>query len=175
MKWILLVCGALIWGMVSLAAQEPSPATTPTPVPAPAATAAPVALPSAAVDDETQLLAIEQEWGNACLHSDVDYLSRLLADDFVFTDERAGTGDKAQALREARERKMHYTLFENHDLMLHLHGDTAVVTGRTCFKGTVAATGKLVDADTQFTDVFARIQGRWRAVAAHVSRVGSGL
>ena len=162
MRLIFLTCGALVWGTLSLSAQGPSPEPTPT------TTATP------ATDDETQLLTVEQEWCNAYLHSDVDYLSRLLADDFIFTNDHAETNDKAQELQQARDRTVHYTVFENHDMTVHLHGDTAVVTGRTRFKGTVAATGKPAEAEVQFTDVFARLQGRWHAVAVHVSRVGGG-
>lgn len=171
MKLILLACGVLVRGTLTLTAQEPLPGPTPAPAPAatPDASPPPVAV---VVDDETQLLNIEQEWCNAYLHSDAGYLSRLLTDDFVFTNGQAETSDKTAELQQARDRTVHYTVFENRDMTVRLHGDTAVVTGRTRCKGTVAATGKFVDAEMQFTAVFARVQGRWRAVAAHVSRAG---
>lgn len=169
MKLILLACGVLVRGTLTLTAQEPLPGPTLAPAPAAIPDSPP---PVAVVDDETQLLNIEQEWCNAYLHSDADYLSRLLTDDFVFTSGQAETSDKAAELQQARDRTVHYTVFESRDMTVRLHGDTAVVTGRTRCKGTVAATGKFVDADAQFTAVFARVQGRWRAVAAHVSRVG---
>ena len=140
----------------------------------PPAAPSPAAAPSASPvpSDEQQLLAIEQEWSNAYLHGDAEYLARLFTDDFVFTSARAELNSKKDELREVRDRAVHYTVFENHDMMVRVHGDTAVVTGRSRLKGTVSASGKLTETDAQFTSTFARIDGRWRALAAHVSQVG---
>lgn len=150
---------------------EPSPATAASASPAASPAPPPSATPSVAADEE-QLLGIQQEWADACLHADAEYVARLLTDDWVYTNERAEMSSKAAEIQQTRERTVRYTVFENHDMTVHLHGDAAVVTGRTRFKGTIAASGKLIEADVQFTDTFVRIEGRWRVAATHVSRAG---
>ena len=159
MKPIFVVCVLFLFGLCMVRAQTPTPAPE-----------TPATTPSAA-SDEQQLLTIEQEWCGAYLHGDADYLTRLLTDDFVITNSRAEVNDKAAELQETRDRTVHYTVFENRDMTVRVHGDAAVVTGRTRLKGTIAASGKAIEAEVQFTDVFARIDGRWRAIAAHSSRV----
>jgi ketosteroid isomerase-like protein len=49
-----------------------------------------------------------------------------------------------------------------------VHGDVAVVTGRVRIEG--EAGGEPYDSEVRFTDVLARIDGRWRAIAAHASQ-----
>ncbi len=50
---------------------------------------------------------------------------------------------------------------------VRLHGDAALITGRTTVTGTAGNTP--FAAELQFTDTLVRQNGRWRVAASHVS------
>jgi ketosteroid isomerase-like protein len=79
---------------------------------------------------------------------------------------------RADDLDEARKKDPKYEVFENNDMKVRIHGDTAVVTGRRHTKG--IAGGKPFDSKFQFTDTFVKDAGRWRLLAGHVSKRGWG-
>jgi hypothetical protein len=64
-----------------------------------------------------------------------------------------------------------YEVFENHDMKVRLHGDAALITGRTTVKGTAGETP--FATEFQFTDTLVRQDGRWRVAASHVSRISA--
>jgi ketosteroid isomerase-like protein len=120
--------------------------------------------------DPESVLQAEREWCNAYLKSDAKALESILADDYTLTNSRGEITTKADDVEEARKVDPKYEVFENRDMKVRLYGDTAVVTGRTLVKGTSG--GKPFAAEFQFTDTLIRRDGRWRAVAGHVSKIG---
>ena len=54
-------------------------------------------------------------------------------------------------------------------MKVRLHGDTAVVTGKTHTKG--VSNGKPFDFQFQFTNTFVKDGGHWRLLAGHVSKL----
>lgn len=131
------------------------------------------AQPPAPAEDERAILQLQREWWDAVLRRDVDYLDKLLLDDWVFTNGRGEMNrNKAEELAEVREGAVRYTRFENSDLVVRVHGDTAVLTGRTKVQGAIVATDQALNVELRFTATFARVGGRWRALAEHISRVG---
>ena len=119
---------------------------------------------------EQEILQIERDACNAYLHADADYLDKLLTDDFSATNGRAEMNTKAAELAEVRQKAVRYTAFENRDMQVRIHGDTAVVIGVTTVKGE-AAEHKTFAIEVRFTDVFTRIDGQWRMLAGHSSRI----
>lgn len=120
--------------------------------------------------DETEIRRVEDEACKAYLHSDADYLAKLLTEDFVFTNGQAEMSDKDAELAEVRAKAVHYTAFENSEMVVRQHGDQAVVTGITLVEGTPIG-GKPFSIKVRFTDVLARVDGHWRLLAGHVSRI----
>jgi ketosteroid isomerase-like protein len=76
---------------------------------------------------------------------------------------------RADDIGEARKNDPKYEIFENYDMKVRLHGDTAVVTGKTHTKG--ISSGKPFDLQFQFTDTFVKDGGHWRLLAGHVSKL----
>ena len=105
---------------------------------------------------------------DAYRHNDADALDRILADDYRFTDSSGKTSTKADDLALARSHRVTFDAYDTSDLEVRVWGDTAIVTGRSVVRG--AARGQPFVREFRFTDTLARIDGRWRAVAAHVSR-----
>jgi ketosteroid isomerase-like protein len=102
--------------------------------------------------------------------NDVAAIDSLVADGFILTDARGVTTTKADDLRSARERAIEFTAFRNEGMRAQLYGTTAVVTGRTIIVGKTKD-GTALDIEVQFTDTVILLDGRWRIVASHVSRL----
>jgi ketosteroid isomerase-like protein len=99
---------------------------------------------------------------------DVAALDHILADDYTYTDSRGRVSTKADSLRQARATGGRMKAFHTSEAKALVHGDVAVVTGRVRIEGESA--GEPYDAEVRFSDVLARIDGRWRAIAAHASQ-----
>ncbi|MET0592381.1 MAG: nuclear transport factor 2 family protein [Polyangiaceae bacterium] len=131
---------------------------------------APPRVISSATNEEEVVLRVQREWMEAIRDKDAVALDRILADDYTYTDSRGGVTNKADSLRQARSQGgERMKSFQTTDTRAHVFGDTAVVTGRLRVEG--EAGGKTFEAEVRFTDILSRIDGQWRAVAAHASRL----
>lgn len=133
----------------------------------PSARSAPAALDAR---EEQAVLRVQREWMEAVRDKDAAALDRILADDYTYTDSRGGVTNKADSLRQTRNQNDQMKAFHTSEEAARVYGDVAIVTGRLRVEGT--ASGVPYDAEVRFTDILARIDGRWRAVAAHASRAG---
>ena len=122
---------------------------------------------SAAAEDTTKAITdLENEWVTAIVKKDTGTIDRLLADDFSgTTDDQIYS--KADAIEDVKSGTHESLDLDN--IKVRLFGDTAVVTmgqneksrhGKTDFTGHYL-----------FTDVWAKKNGQWFAVASHGSRV----
>jgi ketosteroid isomerase-like protein len=119
---------------------------------------------SAPADDLDALVLLNQAYIDAVKTSDVHRFEELLADDFLCTLSDGTLLDRPQFLAHtARSPQLDH--LEAHDVRVRLMGDVAIVHARTTFAplGGSAGSGR-------YTDIWARRDGRWRAVAAHVTR-----
>jgi hypothetical protein len=100
---------------------------------------------------------------------DTEWLEyRLKADDWLYTDADGKVTAKAQDLADAGFVTYQATDFKMSNLKVRIYGDTAVVTGRQTEVATMA--GKDASAVFRVTDVWRRRDGRWQAIASHLSR-----
>lgn len=58
---------------------------------------------------------------------------------------------------------------EQEAMTARVYGDTAVVQGITSLKG--RSGGKPFAVDVRFTDTLVRVNGQWRIVVSHVTRI----
>ena len=123
-------------------------------------------------DEENAVLQAERDLATAYLNSEDGAIARYVMEDYALTNSTGKITTRADDLDEARKKDPKYEVFENHDMKVRIHGDTAVVTGRRQTKGT--AGGKPFDSKFQFTDTFVKDAGRWRLLAGHVSKRGWG-
>jgi hypothetical protein len=115
--------------------------------------------PSTAADRAT-VTRLEQRWLAAVSPGgDRSVLDGILADDYVDADWQGHLRNKADLLggTTAKDVAEHVT-----GMRVRVWGDTAVATGINHMHS--AAKGWSVDI--AFTDVFSRIDGRWRAVSS---------
>jgi ketosteroid isomerase-like protein len=123
-------------------------------------------------DEENAVLQAERDLATVYLNGDAGGIAWGVMEDYTLTNSTGKITTRAEDLDEARKRDPKYDVFENQDMKVRIHGDTAVVTGRRHTKGT--AGGKPFDSKFQFTDTFVKDAGRWRLLAGHVSKRGWG-
>ena len=78
-------------------------------------------------DVEAKILATEHMWGQAYVSKDPKALERILDDAFANVDSDGILQTKAEVLAEVRASTVQQFLTES--MVVHLHGNTAIVTG----------------------------------------------
>jgi len=116
------------------------------------------------LSDLQTLTRLNTDYINAVKHSDVHRFEEILADDFLCSLPDGSLINRAQFLEHTAKP---YTLIDlqAHDVSVRLLGDVAIVHARTTFAMPDGAPGS-----GRYTDIWARRDGRWLAVAAHVTR-----
>jgi len=120
-------------------------------------------------DEENAVLQTERELCAAYLKGDADAIAQGVMEDYTLTNSTGKITMRADDINEAKKNDPKYEVFENYDMKVRVHGDTAIVTGRTHTKG--ISGGKAFDSQFQFTDTFVKDGGRWRLLAGHVSKL----
>jgi ketosteroid isomerase-like protein len=117
------------------------------------------------VASDVELLArLNTDYINAVQGSDVARFREILADDFLCSLPDGTLIDRAAFLEQTAKP---FTLrdLQAHDVRIRVMGDVAIVHARTTFRRPDGTPGA-----GRYTDVWARREGRWVAVAAHVTR-----
>ena len=123
-----------------------------------------VATASATSPDLEQLVELNQGYIRSVQNSDVGWFDRNIADDFVCSNPDASLVDRAQFLKQTAA-PVKISNLEAHDVVVRLMGDFAIIHARTSY---FMADGR--QGSGRYTDVWARRQGRWQAISAHVTR-----
>lgn len=112
-----------------------------------------------------ELTKIENEWAEANINGDKEYLENLLADDYIGTAGDGTTQTKKEYIDTLQpEDTIKSQTFDN--LELNLNGASAIITGYTDVKFKNGANRRF-----QFKDTFAWRGAEWKAVASETSPV----
>jgi ketosteroid isomerase-like protein len=125
-----------------------------------------MALPAAAAepkDAAAELERLERELVAAIGSKDLAAYDRIVADDYVAFDISGKANTKAEIMAGYRAGTRGYTGLEIFDVQARVFGDTAVVSART--KGFRREGDHDLPNNVQYIRVYARRDGRWRAVA----------
>ena len=130
-----------------------------------------ICIPSAiAIDnnpEDSKILTLERQWNDVYKRSDVVRMDELLADDYIITVEDGSTFSKPGYIAHNGNSTVHVEISNMSDLKVRMHGNVAVVTGAYYERGT--ETGKPYEYHDRLTDVWMKIQNRWRLIASHYS------
>ena len=118
----------------------------------------------AAEPDLATLTALNRDYIASVRHGDVSRFEEILAEDFLCSHPDGSLVDRKRFL-EQTARPVTISNLEAHDVNVRLMGDFAIVHARTTF---IASNGR--PGSGRYTDVWARRNGRWLAVSAHVTR-----
>ena len=119
-----------------------------------------------AMDDDLATLGeLNDDYLESVKMGDVDRFREILADDFLCSTADGSVLDKAQFLDlTAGPRSLRY--LGATDIRIRLFGDVAIIHAATTFTTMEGREGR-----GRYTDVWAKRDGVWRAVAAHVTRL----
>jgi ketosteroid isomerase-like protein len=121
---------------------------------------------------EHDVRRIEYEWGVAFEQRDFATLDRLMADEYILTDPLGHVRSKAETLAALAANQVEFESSSSADVNVRIHGDTAIVTGRSTFRGCYK--GWSMAGQYQYTDVLVRRDGSWRAISSHITALGTG-
>ena len=119
---------------------------------------------TAMTNDLSALTTLNQDYIRAVQAGDVTRFGEILAADFLCSLPDGSLIDRARFLEQTAA-PVTIANLQAHDVNVRLLGDTAIVHARTTF---TTADGRA--ASGRYTDVWARRDGRWLAVSAHVTR-----
>lgn len=118
-----------------------------------------------ATDLEREALRqLNRDYIRCVQRSDVARFEEILADDFQCSNPDGTQLDRAAFLKQTA-RPVTIANIEAHDVDVRLMGDFAIIHARTTFTMSDGSPGA-----GRYTDVWARRDGRWLAVSAHVTR-----
>jgi ketosteroid isomerase-like protein len=117
----------------------------------------------ASADVET-LEQLNRDYITSVQTSDVRRFDEILAEDFLCSNPDGSLVDRAGFLAQTA-RPVSISNLQIHDVRIRIIGDVALIHARTTYTLPDGRAGS-----GRYTDVWARRQGRWLAVSAHVTR-----
>jgi ketosteroid isomerase-like protein len=117
----------------------------------------------AATDLQT-LEQLNRDYISSVQNSDVRRFDEILAEDFLCSNPDGSLVDRAGFLVQTA-RPVTISNLEARDVKIRIMGDVAIIHAQTTY---TMSDGRA--ASGRYTDVWARRNGRWLAVSAHVTR-----
>jgi ketosteroid isomerase-like protein len=114
--------------------------------------------------DLDALTALNRDYIHSVQHGDVRRFDEILAEDFLCSNPDGSLVDKSQFLAQTA-RPVAIRGLTPQDVKIRILGDVAIIHARTSYR---AADGE--QRHGRYTDVWARRDGKWLAVSAHVTR-----
>jgi ketosteroid isomerase-like protein len=115
-------------------------------------------------NDIDQLSALNRDYVASVQNSDVKRFDEILAQDFYCSNPDKSLVDRAAFLKQTALPVAIKNLIAD-EVKIRVMGDFAIIHGRTSY---TTPDGK--QAFGRYTDCWARQNGKWLAVSAHVSR-----
>jgi ketosteroid isomerase-like protein len=122
--------------------------------------------------EEDEIRRVESEWGDAFEQRDFAALDRIMADEYILTDPLGNVRGKAESLAALQTNEVLFESTKSDNVDVRINGDTAVVTGRSTFRGRYK--GWSMAGKYQYTDVLVKRSGSWQAVGSHITALGTG-
>jgi len=124
----------------------------------------PVKTDAAARSDLDALTALNNDYIHSLQHGDVQRFDEILAEDFLCSNPDGSLVDKKLFLVQTA-RRVTISGLSVQDVRVRVLGDVAIIHARTSY---TTADGE--QRNGRYTDVWARRDGIWLAVSAHVTR-----
>ncbi|HEX3860449.1 MAG TPA: nuclear transport factor 2 family protein [Stellaceae bacterium] len=115
-------------------------------------------------NDHATLLRLNHDYINSVQHSDVRRFDEILAPDFRCSNPDGSIVDRAGFLAQTA-RPVTISGLAEHDVEIRFFGDVAIIHAGTSYT--------LADGSPGFgrySDVWARLDGKWLCISAHVTR-----
>jgi ketosteroid isomerase-like protein len=120
---------------------------------------------TALTPDLSSLVELNRDYIRSVQNSDVRRFDQILADDFLCSLPDGSLIDRKRFL-EQTALPVKISNLEAHDVNIRILGDFAIIHARTTYTTPDGRPGA-----GRYTDVWARRDGKWLAVSAHVTRL----
>jgi ketosteroid isomerase-like protein len=117
-----------------------------------------------ASSDVASLQQLNRDYIRSVQTSDVQRFDGILAEEFYCSNPDGSLVDRKGFLAQTA-RPVTISNLEAHDVLIRIIGDVAIIHARTTYTLPDGRAGS-----GRYTDVWARRQGHWLAVSAHVTR-----
>jgi ketosteroid isomerase-like protein len=114
-----------------------------------------------------EFTAIENAFNDAMVSNDIARIADCISDDWVLVTPEAGPVSREGMLDAIGSGRLTHDRMVKTLVRTKVYGDMAVVTGRGQNTGTFR--GEPMAADEWITDIYRRIDGRWRCVLTHLT------
>lgn len=114
---------------------------------------------------------LNQEWSDAELRGDTDFLSRTLTDDFIGVGPFGFMLTKDQWVNRYASGDLHYDAFSLDETQIREYGDVAVVVGRQSQAGNHQ--GRPLPPGGRATLIWVREGGEWKLAGWHLSPIAA--
>ena len=129
------------------------------------ATSSATAVRNAGQRDHETLAALNTDYINSVQHSDVRRFDEILSDDFHCSNPDGSLIDRAAFLKQTAK-PVTISNLKAGDVLIRIIDDVAIIHARTAYTRPDGSAG-----GGRYTDVWAKRDGRWLAVSAHVTRL----
>jgi ketosteroid isomerase-like protein len=120
---------------------------------------------TAELKSDLEILAeLNRDYIRSVQNGDVRRFDQILADDFYCSNPDGSLVDRQGFLKQTA-RPVTISGLAISEVKIRLIGDTAIIHARTTYKTADGRAGA-----GRYTDVWARLNGQWLAVSAHVTR-----
>ena len=116
------------------------------------------------MSDRELLEGLNRDYIDSVQNSDVQRFDEILADDFLCSHPDGSLVDRQTFLKQTAQ-PVSISKLQAHDVVIRTMGDVANIHARTSYLKPDGTPGA-----GRYTDVWARRDGRWVAVAAQVTR-----
>jgi hypothetical protein len=107
---------------------------------------------------------LNRRYIDAVQAGDVGYFKEMLAETFYCSNPDGTLVDRDEFLAQTA-RTIKITELRAHDVLIRFFGEIAIIHARTSYLLPDRRQG-----NGRYTDVWARIDGKWKALSAHVTR-----
>lgn len=126
---------------------------------------------------EAEVLRQEKAWADGAQRHDAESVRKILADDLIITYPDGNVGTKASELSGIESKAVTMDGWDVLDTKVTvMSADAAVITGRGIIKNGKSKDPKTnqvinISGQYRFTDVYARRNGQWLAVASQSTKI----
>ena len=126
---------------------------------------------------EAEVLKLEKAWADGAQRHDAESVRKILADDLIITYPDGNVGTKASELSGIESKAVTMDGWDVLDTKVTvMSADAAVITGRGIIKNGKSKDPKTnqvinISGQYRFTDVYARRNGQWLAVASQSTKI----
>jgi ketosteroid isomerase-like protein len=122
---------------------------------------------AASAEDSNGVIEQDRRLNQLIVAGDAKGAEAFYLDELVLTTSRGQSKSKQDMVTEIGNDGLHFDSNETADVVVHQHGDVAVLTGSLHQSGTYH--DKAFDSTLRVTDTWLRTEKGWRLLAGHAS------